>query len=575
MKKKAINYRKSSYLAIAMLAIATVSSTLKAQAAEPDKTKFHFTVTSDAHMGRSYADFAKFTCPAILANPSGPGAFMVNTGDFDVFTRVNAAINEQLIQPLKAQGKDYYWYPVPGNHDLYNTSNDPKFRTEEPEKTQTRALIEYNKKNLKHIVNWGPDFESKLPGYENNGSKYTNYSFDYGNCHFVVLDLFYSNAVGPRGCGNFHKVTEQWLENDLKANKKPHVFVFGHHPVITYKAKYGDGAAVPEKYLLNFRRKQLWNLLKKYKVDAYLCGHIHKYGVVVKDGITQITNGKSGLKSQASYVMIFVDGNKITYKSYLYRSVAWQELAGTIDPRPTDTPLMPVKTTAVAETVKKAGKPAVKTTTPVTDKPTAKSTANDKLQSAALIGYWSFDADSGSIATDASGNNNGVVHGSPEHVAGVHSKAIIFDGSTDFIKIPARSKKWRNLKQLTLMGWFYREDGAEGVTGIDKAQIYRLTSTAVDTTKAKWTFWLRAENGSTHSVTAPTAVNNNEWHHLAGTYDGKTLRIYIDGVEVKSRDDVFNIKDAGGAFDIGRRDGARYFKGKIDEVGVYSTALSQ
>jgi Concanavalin A-like lectin/glucanases superfamily/Calcineurin-like phosphoesterase len=563
MKKKVINYGKLNYLAITLLTLISVSSTLKTQAAEPDKTKFHFTVTSDAHMGRSYADFAKFTCPAILANPSGPGAFMVNTGDFDVFTRVNSAINEQLIQPLKAQGKDYYWYPVPGNHDLYNTSNDPKFRTKEPEKTQTRALIEYNKNHLKHIVNWGPDFESKLPGYENNGSKYTNYSFDYGNCHFVVLDLFYSNSIPARGCGNFHSVTEKWLENDLKANKKPHVFVFGHHPVITYKPKYGDGAAIPEKHLLDFRRKQLWNLLKKYKVDAYLCGHIHKYGVMVKDGITQITNGKSGLKSQASYVMIFVDSNKITYKSYLYRSGAWQELAGTINPRPTDTPLMPVKTTAVADTVKKA------------DKPTGKPVANDKLQSAALIGYWSFDADSGSIVTDASGNNNGVVHGSPEYVAGVHSKAIIFDGTTDFIKIPAGSKKWRNLKQLTLMGWFYRDDGAEGVTGIDKAQNYRLTAIAVNGTSAKWKFSVVDNKGKFHSLTSPKAVKNNEWHHIAGTYDGKTLKLYIDGIEVKSRDDIFEIKDAGGNFEIGRRDVARYFKGKIDEVGVYSTALSQ
>jgi Icc-related predicted phosphoesterase len=521
-------------------------------------------------MGRTNADFAKFTCPAILANPNGPGAFMVNTGDFDVFNRVNSAINEQLIKPLKAQGKNYYWYPVPGNHDLYNTSNDPKFRTEEPEQTQTRALIQYNKNNLKHIVNWGPDFESKLPGYENNGSKYTNYSFDYGNCHFVVLDLFYSNAVGPRGCGNFHEVTEQWLENDLKANKKPNIIIFGHHPAITYQFKY-SGEEVPEKHLMNFRRAQLWDMLKKYKVNAYLCGHTHKYGVVVKDGITQITNGKSGLKSEASYVMIFVDGDKITYKSYLYRSGAWQELTGTINPRPTDTPPIPVKTTTVAETVKKAENPAVKTSSSSTDK----LTANNKPQSAALIGYWSFDTDSDSIATDASGNNNGRLHGSPKYTTGVTGNAIIFDGTADFIKISAKSKKWRNLKQLTLMGWFYREDGAEAVTGIDKAQNYRLTARAVNGTSAKWKFSVVDNKGKFHSLTTPKAANNNEWHHLAGTYDGKTLKLYIDGVEVKSRDDVFKIRDAGGSFEIGRRDGVKYFKGKIDEVRVYNRALTK
>ncbi len=527
-------------------------------------TKFHFTVTSDSHMGRSYADYAKFVCPAILANPNGPGAFMVNTGDFDVFSRVNKTITEQLIEPLKAQGKSYYWYPIPGNHDIYNTSNDPAFRTEVAEDTQTRKLIEYNRKNLKHIVNWGPKFDSKLIGYENNGSQYTTYSFDYGNCHFIALDLFYANSVPARGCGNFSKTTEAWLIKDLDANKKPNIIVFGHHPILKFTGV--NGKEVQKKNLMNFRRQQLWDVLKKYKVSAYFCGHVHNYGVRVKDGISQITNGKSGLKSKAAYVMVFVDGDKISYKSYAYSHGSWQEYSGKIKPAPQNT-----VSTQATDSKKTADK-----TVPQTAPSINIAIISDTPAPKALIGYWNFDSDSADRAHDSGSQGYfGYIKGNISYVPGVSDKAIALNGKDAFIQIAAKADKWRQLKGLTLMGWFFREDGAEGVTGLDKAQNYRLTSSPAGNSGAKWSFWLKDNKGGHHSVTTPQAIPNGEWHHIAATHDGNELKIYVDGIEVKSQQVTFTIKDTKSNFEIGRRDGARYFKGKIDEVRAYNRALTK
>ena len=315
--------------AIAAFALAFIFSPMLFAQSRTAANKFHFTIVSDCHMSNGNYNFEKFMLPAIMKNLNGPGVFMVDTGDMDPFENVYKAIQTQVIAPSKAQGKTVGWYPIPGNHDLYNTSNDATYKTETPEKSQTHKLVAYNKKQLKNIINWGPEFKSKLIGYENNAAKYTTYSFDYENSHFVMLDLFYCNEVGPRGCGNFHKVTEKWLKRDLEQNKKKNIFIFGHHPIIAYTGS--NGKKMPKNDLLNFHKKRFWRVLKKYHVNAYFCGHTHLYGVVEKDGVTQICNGSGARQDSGSYIMVFIDGDKITYKTYLHTSGKWQELTGTLN----------------------------------------------------------------------------------------------------------------------------------------------------------------------------------------------------------------------------------------------------
>jgi len=66
----------------------------------------------------------------------------------------------------------------------------------------------------------------------------------------------------------------------------------------------------------------------------------------------------------------------------------------------------------------------------------------------------------------------------------------------------------------------------------------------------------------------------NHWSHLALTYDGATLRLYVNGTEVSSRavtGDILRTNDPlwiGGNHPYGE-----YFQGLIDEVRVYDRAL--
>jgi 3',5'-cyclic AMP phosphodiesterase CpdA len=129
------------------------------------------------------------------------------------------------------------------------------------------------------------------------------YSFDYKNAHFVMLDTAIFN--------NFHtigKIQIEWLEEDLKKNQKKTIFIFGHDPAYPVYSHIGSSL---DKDLA--QRNELWSMLKKYKVEAYICGHEHLFNRGVYDGIYQVISGGGGAHLAASkekggfYNFIIVD----------------------------------------------------------------------------------------------------------------------------------------------------------------------------------------------------------------------------------------------------------------------------
>src|SRR5690606_16948758 len=70
--------------------------------------------------------------------------------------------------------------------------------------------------------------------------------------------------------------------------------------------------------------------------------------------------------------------------------------------------------------------------------------------------------------------------------------------------------------------------------------------------------------------------DGNTWVHLAATYDGETMRVYVDGEEDNSR--AFErtaIASNGSPLAIGRDlGGAGSFTGALDDVRIYNAALA-
>jgi Calcineurin-like phosphoesterase len=194
----------------------------------------------------------------------GKGEFMVSPGDVEP----PWAVRELLDQVF---GKDYIWYPSVGNHDL----EDKKY---------IEYLRDYNKDGTKlpNIVSSGP-----------SGSVETTYSFDFGNTHFVNLNLYYDGKTDGGTDGDVVPELLKWLENDLAQNKKKNIFVFGHDAIISMpdmdNGLVRHQGNVLDKYPENSFAFQ--QLLLKYDVTAYLCGHSHSTSFSKINGLWQLDLG--------------------------------------------------------------------------------------------------------------------------------------------------------------------------------------------------------------------------------------------------------------------------------------------
>ena len=76
------------------------------------------------------------------------------------------------------------------------------------------------------------------------------------------------------------------------------------------------------------------------------------------------------------------------------------------------------------------------------------------------------------------------------------------------------------------------------------------------------------------TVTGDVNVNDGEWHHVAGVYNGSTLKLYIDGVEDNSVTATGSISTNEEDFTIGENaeQTGRQWEGFIDEVRIWNDA---
>jgi Concanavalin A-like lectin/glucanases superfamily len=82
--------------------------------------------------------------------------------------------------------------------------------------------------------------------------------------------------------------------------------------------------------------------------------------------------------------------------------------------------------------------------------------------------------------------------------------------------------------------------------------------------------------GSGQVATGTTNLNDNEWHYIAGTFDGANLKIYVDGVLETNTASTFTPLTSNLDFSIGAwPNGDNPLTGNIDEVSVWNFARTQ
>jgi hypothetical protein len=113
----------------------------------------------------------------------------------------------------------------------------------------------------------------------------------------------------------------------------------------------------------------------------------------------------------------------------------------------------------------------------------------------------------------------------------------------------------------------------------------RLTGTWRDVIyKGKDNYYLEADSTSGKPATRATTAGSllgttglpvNTWTYLTGTYDGATLRLYVNGVQVSSRAQTGPITVSTNPLQIGGDSFfGQYFQGTLDEIRIYNRALN-
>ncbi|MBW1733982.1 MAG: metallophosphoesterase [Deltaproteobacteria bacterium] len=321
-------FKKKGFLYALLMAGVLLCIPLLAQA------RFSFVVASDQ---RKYSGQGKYNSASYFRgvveaiHRQGEGAFLISAGDIDPPVDSRWTISQVL-------GVNYPWYPAVGNHELPGEGSEDDYGS-----------------NMEWLR--GYDYDANGPGTPPNlvntgpsGCPQTTYSFDYDNAHFVVINVYCDTGGDHETNGDIPDHLYNWLENDLAATDRAHIFVFGHEPAFPQpdadngRTRHMDDAlnAHPEN------RDRFWNLLKNAGVVAYICGHTHSYSAVRLDGLWQVDSGhargKGDTGTPSTFLVIHVDGGIVRLKACrdTHDGVYdYLDLIHTLTLRPGTTPRMP------------------------------------------------------------------------------------------------------------------------------------------------------------------------------------------------------------------------------------------
>ncbi|NPA36368.1 MAG: T9SS type A sorting domain-containing protein [Chlorobi bacterium] len=136
--------------------------------------------------------------------------------------------------------------------------------------------------------------------------------------------------------------------------------------------------------------------------------------------------------------------------------------------------------------------------------------------------------------------------------------------------------------EFTIMAFIY--DSGDRSAGVFNYAGFSLNTSENGDGTTKYQCAMRIDDDSETDIwfEAPddASVNNGEWHHLAFTYDGNNVKIYIDGslkVDSVYGSHTINWDKNAGRISIGYgyTGIAAVFTGKVDEAKIFNKALSQ
>jgi len=199
-----------------------------------------------------------------------------------------------------------------------------------------------------------------------------------------------------------------------------------------------------------------------------------------------------------------------------------------------------------------------------------------------LVGYWAMDEGYGNKAYDQSGNRNtGTVSGSPTWVDGKLGKALDFDGVDDYVNVGSNVGH-EGASAVTVSLWAKFNTAQQAANEYLMGQEAAGPSNTIVLARAGYPYermafmvYVTGTGATAGGVGAEIADTN--WHHFVGTYDGTTVKLYIDTVvrgDTPALSGSIRTESSGLAIGAVGDSGGGPTPGLIDEVRIYNRALS-
>ncbi len=201
------------------------------------------------------------------------------------------------------------------------------------------------------------------------------------------------------------------------------------------------------------------------------------------------------------------------------------------------------------------------------------SSAPDNLQ-----GYWKFHDLSGTTAPDSSGlgRNATLQMATPVLAVSPLGGGLRLNGSTEWASV-ASTAGLQLGSSMTLTCWVRKEGEPTleaRILGKGTASTLNYSLSEEAGVGKRLLFKLRNTFGITHTLYSSQNLEVGQWYHVACTYNGATMKLFINGVLSGSLAATGTPSTSTDALTFAFLSGGSYFNGALDEVRLYSQELT-